>query len=75
MEVLKGQVVNKDMMRVLKGGAAKVAEQHLIMEAACNSKISGELGRVGIELDNGEVGRCKNAMQHGTLSKSCEFFC
>ena len=73
--MLKGQAVNKDMMRVLEGGAAEVAEQHSIVEAACNSEISGELGRAGIELDNGGVGRCKNAMQHGTLSKSCEFFC
>jgi len=73
--VLKGQAVNKDVMRVLEGGAAEVAEQHSIVEAACNSEISGELGRAGIELDNGGVGRCKDATRRGASSKSREFFC
>ena len=55
--MLKGQAVNKNMMRVLKRRAAEVAEWHSIVEVACNSEIGGELCRACIELNNGRVGR------------------
>ena len=57
MKVLKGQAVNKNMMRVLEGRAAKAAERHSIVEAACNGEIGGELCRACVELNNGRVGR------------------
>jgi hypothetical protein len=49
--------VNENLIRVLKGGAAIVAEQHLAIKVACSGEISGELCRACIELNNGRVGR------------------